>query len=421
MQSWLKILNRFRSDERGNIALLFGLSLVPVVGAAGVAVDYGKASNMKTVLQTEVDATALEVARAAVVIHTMAPTSSQTPSQRQALIDQQIVNILAARTAIAQSRSSINNTNFAYAGEWSDSLKTEYKVTASVDVHKHVRVLNSSATTSVASSATAKLHYEGVVTTTNPTMNNPGYEAGDYNRIYAYCYNKDEPVVANRRSKMTVISSNGTDGSGGTPEMTSNPVFSNIVMPSCDAASGETLSWRLYNVRGQRTTKSKWPIDSAQYNPPSNYSSATDASGVTIYNHYSDTLINAATGVESYQFRGDALGYPNPISMMETFVCDTQAACTPGGAGSIIPSNASPPYNMPKNRAANQASTKCEPGKFMYIGWEDRPHLTINNNGDYTNANSYQWTDADYDDIRLVVSCPSTTITSYTSKISLIK
>jgi hypothetical protein len=47
MQSWLKILNRFRSDERGNIALLFGLSLVPVVGAAGVAVDYGKASNMK--------------------------------------------------------------------------------------------------------------------------------------------------------------------------------------------------------------------------------------------------------------------------------------------------------------------------------------------------------------------------------------
>jgi hypothetical protein len=260
-----------------------------------------------------------------------------------------------------------------------------------------------------------------VLTTASPTMTNPGYEAGDYNRIYAYCYNKNEPVVANRRTKMTVISSNGTDGSGGTPEMTSNPVFSNIVMPTCDADKGETMSWRLYNVRGQRTSKNKWPNDSSHYSPPSNYSAASDASGVSIYNHYSDTLIDPVTGVESYQFRGDALGYPSPIKMMETFVCESQAACTPGGSGSVIPSQTTAPYNMPKDRNPNQASIKCEPGKFMYIGWEDRPHLTIANNGNYTNANSYQWTDADYDDIRLVISCPQTTITSYTSKISLIK
>jgi hypothetical protein len=192
-------------------------------------------------------------------------------------------------------------------------------------------------------------------------------------------------------------------------------------MPTCDAGRGETLSWRLYNVRGQRTSRNKWPIDHPSYSPPNNYSPASDASGVSIYNHYSDTIINPNTGLESYQFRGDAFGDPRPIKMMETFVCDSQAACTPGGSGSIIPSQTTAPWNMPKNRNPTQSSIRCEPGKFMYIGWEDRPFLQINNNNDYSTANSSQWTDSDYDDIRLVITCPSTTITGFTSRISLIK
>jgi Flp pilus assembly protein TadG len=412
-------LRSFRRDERGNIALLFGLTLVPMAGAAGVAIDYSAASNMRTALQTEVDATALEAARAAVDIHINPAHASLSPAQRQSLIDAKVAQVLVARTSIAQSRSSTANTNFSYTGQWADSLKTEYRVTAAINVKRHIRVLYSEPTIPVASSATAKLHYEGVVTSTTPTMSNPGYEAGDYNRIYAYCYNKDEPVIANRRSKMTAISSNGTNN--GVPEMSTNPVFQNIVMPTCDAAKGETLSWRLYNVRGQRTNRSKWPIDHPSYAPPGNYTPAADAGGVSIYNHYSDTIINPSTGVESYQFRGDAFGYPNPISMMETFVCETEAACTPGGAGSIIPSQTSAPYNMPKDRNPSQSTTKCEPGKFMYIGWEDRPFLQINNNNDYSTGNSHQWTDSDYDDIRLVITCPSTTITSYISKVTLIK
>jgi Flp pilus assembly protein TadG len=419
MAKWQRIFRRFRSDERGNIALLFGLSLVPMAGAAGVAVDYSTASNMRTALQTEVDATALEAARAAVDIHISPANASLTPTQRQAIVDAKLAQVLVARTSIAQARSSTANSNFSYSGQWADALKTEYRVTAAVDVKRIARVLYTEPTIPVASSATAKLHYVGIVTTTTPTMSNPGYEAGDYNRIYAYCYNKDEPIVANRRTKMTVISSNGTDN--GVPEMSTNSVFQNIVMPTCDASKGETLSWRLYNVRGQRTNRSKWPIDHPSYAPPADYTAPADASGVSIYNHYSDTLINPSTGVEVYQFRGDAFGYANPINMMETFVCDTQAACTPGGAGSIIPSQTSAPYNMPKDRNANISTTKCEPGKFMYIGWEDRPFLQINNNNDYSTGNSHQWTDSDYDDIRLVITCPSTTITGYTSKVTLIK
>jgi Flp pilus assembly protein TadG len=415
MANWLEFLKRFRSDERGNIAMLFGLSLVPIVGAATVVVDQNNASNTRTALQTEADATALEAAKAAVDIFT---NGSLTAAQKQTQVDAKIAQVIAVRTSIASGRSAAANNTFAYSGQWVDSLKTEFRVTASVNVQRYARVIGSQTHLPVAASATAKLQFTGVTTTATPTITNPGYEAGDYNRIYAYCFNKDEPVVANQRSKMTVISSNGTDGGSGPSEMSTNTVFQNVVMPSCDAVKGETLSWRLYNVRGQRTNKSKWPTDSNLYNPPSNYTPATDKSGVSIYNHYSDTLIDPVSGVESYQFRGDAFSFYAPITMMETFVCDSQAACTPGGAGSIIPSQNSAPYNMPKNRKSNQSSLKCAPGKFMYIGWEDRPFLPKTNAPDYSDANSYQWTDSDYDDIRLVVSCPETTI-NYTSKVTL--
>jgi Flp pilus assembly protein TadG len=419
MAKWLESLRRLGKDEGGNIALLFGLTLVPMMGATGAAIDYAKASNMRTALQAEADAAALDIVKAAVEIHTAPANVGKTPAERQTMIDSAIPAVLASRSAIAATRASLNDANFSFTGGWADNLKTEYRVVASSNVKKYFRHPLANEFTSVASSATARMEYTGIVTTTTPTIGNPGYEAGDYNRIYAYCYNKNEPNVANRRTKMTAVSSNGTHN--GVPEMSTNTVFQNVSMPVCDADKGETLSWRLYNVRGQRTTMSKWPIDHPSYSPPSNYTAAADATGVQIFNHYSDTILDPITGVESYQFRGDAHGYPNSINMMETFVCESQQACTPGGAGSVIPSQTAAPYNMPKNRNPNLSGTKCEAGKFMYIGWEDRPFLQINNNGDYSTANSHQWTDSDYDDIRLVISCPQTTITGYTSKISLIK
>jgi Flp pilus assembly protein TadG len=411
MARWLGKFGCFGSDERGNIALLFGLSLVPLVGAAGVAVDHSTASNARTSMQTEVDATALEAARAAVDIHTDPSHATKTQAQRQALVDTKVASVLVARTAIAKSRSATASSDFSYTGEWVDSLKTEYRVTGSVNVKRHVRVLNSEATTAVASSATAKLHYVGTTTTAAPTIDRPGYEAGDYNRIYAYCFNKDETDPVKRRTKMTAVSSNGQTGS--VPELQNNKVFKDVVMPTCDSGKGETLSWRLYNVRGSRTNPSNWPKDDPKYDPPNDYSPTTDANKAEIYNHYSDTLIDPATGKETYQFRGDAHGFYAPINMMETVVCDTADACTPGKPGNIVPGG--------KSRSPQISNLKCEPGKFMYIGWEDRPFLPKSGSPDYSSNNSHQWTDSDYDDIRLVISCPETKIVGYTTKISLIK
>lgn len=42
MRRLLTLLRRFRSDRRGNIAILFGLAVVPIFGIMGAALDYSE-------------------------------------------------------------------------------------------------------------------------------------------------------------------------------------------------------------------------------------------------------------------------------------------------------------------------------------------------------------------------------------------
>ena len=56
------LVTRFQRDEKGNIAILFGLSLVPALLLMGAAIDYTRSSEEHTRLQSAVDATALMLA-----------------------------------------------------------------------------------------------------------------------------------------------------------------------------------------------------------------------------------------------------------------------------------------------------------------------------------------------------------------------
>ncbi len=402
----------FRNDESGNVGLVVGLSLVPLVGAAGMAIDMQSASNTRYVLQTEADAAALEVMRAAVEVQTNPANEAKTQSERSSLIEQRATTILAARQSLARSRTGERAKNVALTGRWEDALKTEYTFTASGEVKRMFNIAGvggATSTTPIRISATAKMDVQTSSSTSVPRMANPGYSAGDYNRIYAYCYDetkKNEPSKG--RSKMTPISSNGTSGSY--VELTSGAAFRNVQMPTCQG--NEVLSWRLYNLRGQRTNSNAWPLD--QWNSVTKLWEQTDRAGYQIYNHYSDTKISSGTGLEEYAFRGDAFSYNSPIKMMETMVCDTMDQCTPGRPGAITPSG--------PNRNPQAQNAVCAPGKFMYMGWEDRPFLMRNTAiNDYSTNNSFQWTDSDYDDITLVISCPEKKITEYKTKIWLAK
>lgn len=52
-------LNSFRKSESGNVALVFGLALFPMIGMTGAAVDYTRASQLRTKMSVAADAAVL--------------------------------------------------------------------------------------------------------------------------------------------------------------------------------------------------------------------------------------------------------------------------------------------------------------------------------------------------------------------------
>jgi Flp pilus assembly protein TadG len=60
-----KRLRQFRADQRGNIAILFALAMIPVFGLIGLAIDYSRAADVRTAMQAAVDATALLLSKEA--------------------------------------------------------------------------------------------------------------------------------------------------------------------------------------------------------------------------------------------------------------------------------------------------------------------------------------------------------------------
>lgn len=59
----MSLLARFRKDKSGNVAILFGLAIIPVLGVAGVALDYARASAARAELTNAIDSAALMAAR----------------------------------------------------------------------------------------------------------------------------------------------------------------------------------------------------------------------------------------------------------------------------------------------------------------------------------------------------------------------
>jgi Flp pilus assembly protein TadG len=63
MRRLLTLLRRFRSDRRGNIAIMFGLAVVPVFGMMGAALDYSMANMQRTAIQAALDNTAITLSK----------------------------------------------------------------------------------------------------------------------------------------------------------------------------------------------------------------------------------------------------------------------------------------------------------------------------------------------------------------------
>ncbi len=238
-------------------------------------------------------------------------------------------------------------TDVTVQGQWISGVDFQVTATATLKMY-FMPALSDLAKTNVVAAKTVARTSTPTYVYKDPDLSQLDPEAGDYNRMGVYCYDATKSKEADKgRSEIVWIADNG-----GTKYT--------FTMPTC--GKGETMSYMLKNVRSARTTKSKWDDPKAEQ-----------------YYYYTDTKINL--GVETYDLGG--------WQILETVLCDTKDAClkTKSKGGSI-------PFG--KERTPEKATGMCQPGKYMYYGWEDRPP----GNG---------WTDKDYDDIRVVIECPNVT------------
>lgn len=59
------LLNRFAKDRNGNVATMFALAIVPIIGFVGAAIDFGRAATLRTSLQAAIDSAALTLSKEA--------------------------------------------------------------------------------------------------------------------------------------------------------------------------------------------------------------------------------------------------------------------------------------------------------------------------------------------------------------------
>ncbi|MCC5982413.1 MAG: hypothetical protein JJU26_11920 [Oceanicaulis sp.] len=345
------------TEKTGNVAMVFALSLVPIFGLAGMGVDTARLVQVRSALQAEADATALNGAVGG-------PQGNYT------------AQISAMNERVMSSFGNAGLSDLNINGSWS-GLNFRVDANARVNTVLVHAVPGISDNVRVSVRATARLHqplqqYEvPEVTWLDP-------DAGDYNRLYVYCFDPDPnsgKTLEERRTQRTPLQDNNGR----------NFLHEGFSWPRCER--GETISFELYNVRFSRTSPQRAENPAG---PPETFGLDTGSwchanhNQRCRYRYFTDTVL--VNGVE----RHTGLDF----DILETVLCDTREQCSPGPE-SIIPTGT--------NRTPQKDTIGCTPGKYMYYGWEDRPPGVPGGTANWTYPG---WTDRDYDDIRIVVQCP---------------
>jgi Flp pilus assembly protein TadG len=360
MEKIIQATTELARSKSGAIAMIVAVAVPALVGAAALSVDMASYRYVENRMQNAADAAAL---------------AGLAKIDKPAEVPAEVTSY--ARNNVPSTFGSMTTTADVTVGVW-DPITRVFTPGTNPDTNAvRVRAVRSAARgnavptilmqmfgTSPNLSAEAVAARQLVVQYEPPVSTNLSNEAHDFNELYAYCYNASGGgTVASRRTQMTLISNNYrsnrnviTDSGGFINAVPANP----LVWPEC--AAGESLSFRLRNLR---SAKNEWENGRRP---------ATNT--IVTYNHFTDTRISL--GVEYF----DGL---NAVTILETVRCDTEAACTPGGRGSIIQTG--------RNRTPAVSTVACEPGKYKYFGWEDRPP-------------ELGGSDRDYDDIRILMKCP---------------
>jgi Flp pilus assembly protein TadG len=105
-------LRRFRVDKRGNVAMIFGLAIVPLLLAAGIAIDFARSTQSGSQLQAAVDSAALSIASSE-----LADMTGLTQTQKEARQHQ-----------LEQLAQDYVNANYKATGGDTDSIDISVRV-----------------------------------------------------------------------------------------------------------------------------------------------------------------------------------------------------------------------------------------------------------------------------------------------------
>jgi Flp pilus assembly protein TadG len=112
-------LAAFRASQSGHVAIIFGITLIPVVGMTGAAIDYTRASAVRTSMQAALDATALAISREASSLNATALNERATAYFKAAFNRPEATNVQVGATyssvgghSVTVSASSTIKTTF---------------------------------------------------------------------------------------------------------------------------------------------------------------------------------------------------------------------------------------------------------------------------------------------------------------------
>ncbi|WP_417582125.1 pilus assembly protein TadG-related protein [Pelagibacterium sp.] len=397
--------------EDGAVAVIFAVMAIPFIAMAGWAVDYVRLQHVKEFLQAQVDAAALSAF----------VEEGENWSTKWELVES---------VALAEISRQ-------YQGAWAQGVSitpdrfndNDLKVTASAQVPLAFMNILPGVPDTQLITVSATVQFSQVKEVRRPpdtSLLDP--VAGDFNRIWMYCFWPNRPENdpdLPRRTRMVPVADNG--GSVFLPDFSEPPTMPGLVSrytsiltshplgldgveqgpwliskgantnrreyqymwPDC--AQGSFLSFRLENVRFARTQQRYWDSGTVANNGGDRKTGR--------FSYYTDTFFTPGNNTEQYAGLQGPEPFVRPgekVDILETVLCDSIDECRPQSEGGVIPEGV--------NRSPQRATGKCEPGKYMYYGWEDRPPGL---SGTSNNWQHIGWTDRDYDDIRIIIQCPT--------------
>jgi hypothetical protein len=329
-------------DRSGATAVIFTLALIPMIAAVGAAVDYSRISLARETLRTASDQVAVAIA------------ADDDPSDASTVLEGARARLLSD---IAGARS------VSMVGSWIDPANYRVQVEAALAMRIVPAVPGMPKTANIALATTVN-RIPPVFRVLPPRMSLLEPEAGDYNRAYIYCFDPTRKGKNDKgRRDFVPIADNASPP-------TNFAAAPNYKLPECRA--GETVSYMMRNVRNSRTNSSRWDTDK------------------DYYEYFTDTEVDPNTHALTIRYVGEYIDNAKkrePVDltnrpMLETILCNSEAECKPTNQGGILPTRRT-------DRDPAVATGACSSGKLMYYGFEDRPGG-----------------DRDYDDIRMIISCP---------------